>query len=138
MPSNEKNAKAGWLGWIYFAGILMILSGVSDAFLGITALVNHHYVFITSTTNNLLVTTTTNVTTWGWLHLAIGLLVVAAGFSLLHGNNWARIFAIIFMGFAFIENMVYLSVYPIWAIVAMVVNVVVIYALIVNGRDFVE
>jgi hypothetical protein len=131
--ATVNNSVTGWTGWIYFAGILMILRGISEAFLGITALINHQYLFITG--NNQLVLATTHTDAWGWVQLVVGLLVLAAGFSLLHGSNWARIFAIIFASFAFLVNMAFLSVFPVWSIVAMLVDVFIIYALVVHGRE---
>lgn len=131
--ATTNNTVTGWVGWVYFAGLLMILRGVSQAFLGITALVNKHYLFITG--NNQLVYTTTNYNAWGWVDLAVGLLVLAAGFSLLHGSTWARVFAVVFTSISFLVNMAFISVFPVWAIVAMLVDVLVIYALVVHGRE---
>lgn len=131
MPNNNVS---GWAGWIYFAGILMVLRGISDAFIGITALVNEQYLFITGKTGNLVVTAA-NTDAWGWVMLATGAIVLAAGFSLLHGSNWARLFAIVFTSFAFLANMAFLGVFPVWSIVAMAVNVFVLYALIVHGKE---
>lgn len=111
----------------------MILRGLSEAFLGLSALVNKHYLFVT--TNNNLIITTQHANAWGWVELAMGLLVVAAGFALINGSNWARIFAIFFSGIMFLVNMAYLSVFPVWAIVAMVIDLVIIYALVVQGHD---
>jgi hypothetical protein len=132
MPNNNAS---GWTGWIAFAGILMILRGVSQAFLGITALVNKQYLLITGSNGHGLVLSTAHTSAWGWVDLAVGLVVLAAGFSLLHGSNWARIFAIVFMGFSFLVNMAFLGIFPVWSIVAMAVDVFVLYALIVYGKE---
>lgn len=132
MP-NEVRPATGWVGWVYFAGILLILKGLAQGFLGITALVNNHYLFVTA--NNGLVYATADTTAWGWIHLALGVLVLAVGFSVLHGSAWARIFAVFFAGLAFLANMAFLAVFPLWSIVAMIVDVLVIYALIVHGDE---
>lgn len=133
MP-NGRNANAtGWVGWVYFAGILLILRGISQAFLGITALVNKHYLFTTS--NNTLVVTTHNMAAWGWVDLAVGLLVLAVGFSVLHGSTWARVVAVFFTGLSFLVNMAFLGVFPVWSIIAMIVDTFIIYSLIVHGDE---
>ncbi len=129
------NGAASWSGWIAFAGILMILRGISQAFLGITALVNNQYLLVTGGNGNGLVLSTAHTTAWGWVDLAVGLVVLAAGFSLLHGSNWARIFAIVFMGFSFLVNMAFLGIFPVWSIVAMVVDALILYALVVYGKE---
>lgn len=126
--------RTGWVGWVYFAGILLILRGISQAFLGITALVNKHYLFVTNNDNQLIVTAN-NMTAWGWVDLAVGLLVLAVGFSVLHGSTWARIVAVFFAGIAFLVNMAFIGVFPVWAIVAMIVDALIIYALVVHGDE---
>ena len=131
MPTN--NNGGSMVGWVYFAGILMILRGVSEAFLGITALVNKQYLLITGSNN--LVITTAHSNAWGWVQLALGVVILAAGFSLLHRSVWARIFAIFFMGFAFLVNLAFVGVFPLWSILAMVVDVIVIYALVVQSDN---
>lgn len=136
--ATNNNAVSGWSGWIAFAGILMILRGISEAFLGITALVNHQYLLITGGHGNGLVLTTAHTAAWGWVDLAVGVVVLAAGFSLLHGSNWARIFAIVFTGFSFLVNMAFLGVFPVWSVVAMVVDALILYALIVYGKEVVR
>lgn len=132
--ATNNNVTSGWVGWVYFAGVLMVLRGISQAFLGITALINKHYLFLTGN-NNSVVITNAHSAAWGWVDLIVGVLVLAAGFSLMHGSSWARIFAIIFMSVSFLVNMAFLSVFPIWAIIAMIVDVFVIYALVVHGRE---
>lgn len=135
MPNNNAT---GWSGWIAFAGIMMILRGISQAFLGITALVNKQYLLVTSSGNNQLVLSTAHTAAWGWVDLAVGLVVLAAGFSLLHGSTWARIFAVVFVGLSFLVNMAFLGVFPVWSIVAMVVDAFILYALVVYGREVVR
>ncbi len=128
------NGASSWTGWIAFAGILMILRGLSEAFLGITALINNQYLLITGS-NNQLVLNTAHTSAWGWVDLAVGLVVLAAGFSLLHGSNWARIFAVVFTSFSFLVNMAFLGIFPVWSIVGMVVDALILYALVVYGKE---
>lgn len=134
MPTNGNN-QTSMVGWVYFAGVVMILRGIAQAFLGITALVNHQYLLIKGQSTGQLVLTTANTTAWGWVDLAIGLIVLAAGFSLLHGSRWARVFAIVFVSLSFLENIAFLGIFPLWAIVALIIDVFVLYALIVQGRE---
>ncbi len=131
MPTNSNGSSMS--GWVFFAGILMILEGASEAILGVSALFDKHYLFVTQQNN--LILTTVNSTAWGWVGLAIGILVMAAGFSLLHGSEWARIFAIIFIGLSFLKNITFLAEFPVWAIIAMIIDVVILHALIVKHRE---
>jgi hypothetical protein len=133
MAVQNNNEVTGWTGWVYFAGLLMILRGLSGAFLGLTALVNKQYLLVSGP--NAVVLATANVQAWGWVHLALGVLVLAAGFSVMHGSRWARVLAVVFASAAFLANLAFIAVFPIWAVVAMVVDVLVIYALVVHGNE---
>lgn len=126
MPSN--NNVANLSGWVSLAGVLMILRGIAQAFLGITALVNSQYLLVTQ--NNGLVVSAAHTTPWGLVHLGVGVLVLAAGFSLLHGSNWARLFAIVFTSASFLVNLAFLAVFPLWAVVALVIDGFILYGLI--------
>lgn len=132
MPNNGNKATS-MVGWVYFGGVIMILRGLSQAFLGITELVNKKYLFVA---DQRLVYSVSNATAWGWVHLGLGVLILAAGWSLLHNvSGWARILAIVFMGLSFLVNMAFLGVFPLWSIIAMIVDIVIIYALVVRGSE---
>jgi hypothetical protein len=131
MPNGTRSV-TGWVGWVYFAGVLLILRGISEAFLGITALVNKHYLFIA---NSRLVYATNNMTAWGCVDIAIGILLAAVGLAVLRGSLWARVTAVVLVSASFLVNIGFLAFFPVWAVVAMIVDVVIIYALIVHGDE---
>jgi hypothetical protein len=131
MPNGNQRV-TGWVGWVYFAGILLILRGISEAFLGVTALVNKHYLFIA---NSRLVYASNNMTAWGCVDIAIGVLLAAVGLAVLRGSLWARVTAIVIVSASFLVNIGFLAFFPVWAIVAMLVDVAIIYALIVHGDE---
>ena len=79
-----------------------------------------------------------NFTTWGWIHLLLGIVVLIAGFYVMHGSTWARVVGTILAGISLIANLAYVNTYPIWSIAIMVVDVLVIYALIVHGGELKE
>jgi hypothetical protein len=114
-------------GWGVFAGLLMIMVGVFQGFFGIVALFNTDYYVVTP--NALLFV---NVTTWGWIHLLFGLLLVLAGISLLGGGMFGRVIAIILAMLSAIANLIFLPVAPLWAIIVITLDVFIIYALTVN------
>ena len=80
-----------WVGWISFAGIIMILAGTFEAFEGLAALFNDKFFVVTN--NGLLVTA--DYTAWGWVHLILGCVVVAAGCGVFVGKTWARVVGIV-------------------------------------------
>jgi hypothetical protein len=92
-PSSASRADreaSGWaVGFILFAAIMMIMVGVFQAVEGLVAIFqNEFYV----TTRNYIFQF--DATTWGWIHLILGLIVAFAGWGLLSGRTWARTVAI--------------------------------------------
>jgi hypothetical protein len=81
---------SGWaVGFILFAAIMMIMVGVFQALQGLIAIFENE--FYVATRNYIF---QFDATTWGWIHLVIGLLVAFAGWGLLSGRTWARTVAI--------------------------------------------
>jgi hypothetical protein len=116
------------LGFILFGALLMIMGGVFQALAGLIAIFEDD--FYAATRNYLL---EFDVTTWGWIHLTIGVVAVLAGAALFSGATWARIVAITLAVLSAIANFGFIPYYPIWSILIIVVNVFVIWALAVYG-----
>ncbi len=132
MAKNDTNV-SGWTGWVFFAGFMMILAGVLQTITGLTALLNSKWLVVGE--RGLLVF---NFTTWGWVHLLTGLIILMAGFSVMHGAAWARAVGVVLATVSFVANMAWVNTYPIWSIIIMVVDVLVIYALTVHGGELRE
>jgi hypothetical protein len=130
MARNDSRQVTGWVGWVYFASFLLILGGVFQVIMGFTALLNDQFYVLTA--HNLIAF---DITTWGWLHLLLGLLMVIVGISLFAGRMWARVTAIILASLNFIGQFAFIGVYPWWSIISMVLDVLVIYALTVHGDE---
>ena len=122
----------GWVGWIAFAGFMMIMIGVFHAISGIAGIAKDD-VFVIGTGTEYAFKF--SVTTWGWIHLIAGIIVLIAGFGLFSGATWARTVGVIVAGISAIANFAWLPYYPIWAIVILTIDVLVIWALIVHGRE---
>ena len=120
---STKGSMAGWIG---FAGIVMLILGRIDFFQGLIALFDDKYYVVTA--SGFLVV---DLTTWGWIMLLWGVLLVLAGLGLLGGQGWARWFTIVVVALNFFAQLGFLgnSNYPLWALTALALNVVVLYAL---------
>ncbi|HEY5858074.1 MAG TPA: glycosyltransferase [Aldersonia sp.] len=70
-----------------------------------------------------------DTTTWGWIHILVGALLLAAGFGLFTGATWARIVAIIAASLSIIANFLWLPYYPAWSILLIALAIVVIWAI---------
>jgi uncharacterized membrane protein len=77
------------IGFVLFAAVMMILVGVFQGLAGLVALVNDN--FYLATREYLF---QFDVTTWGWIHLILGIVVALAGVGLLAGRSWARVVGI--------------------------------------------
>jgi hypothetical protein len=117
-------------GLSVFAAVAMMMIGSFQAIQGIVALANDtfyvvgpKYVF------------QFDLTTWGWIHLALGILVAVAGYFVLQGAVWARTVGVIVAVISALFNFAWLPYYPVWSIIIITLNVFVIWALTAHGRD---
>jgi hypothetical protein len=130
-------AKEPWTGWISFAGFVIIIVGVMDALQGIAAIFHDEYIVATAKGVALL-----DVTAWGWTSLIWGAVLVLAGFGLLGGAGWARWLAIIGVGINAIQQVAFMSnypqAYPLWDILIVALNILVLFALTARWRGYSE
>jgi len=118
-------------GWVFFAGIIMILIGFFHAFEGLIGIFKDHYYLVTK--NGLVISV--SYTTWGWILLIFGVIVLLAGFGVMTGALWARIVGIIVAGISMIVNVAFFQALPLLAVVIIAMDVVIIYALAVHGGE---
>lgn len=131
--STNTPTVTGWVGWAYFAAYLMMLSGFFQMIYGLTAVLNDKYFAVTA--NNLLIF---DVTTWGWIHLLTGALVLLAGLTLLSGSLYGRTVGVIVAFFSALVALGDLSLYPVWSVIVITLDVLVIWALTVHGKELKE
>lgn len=125
---------SGWaVGWTFFAAMMMVMLGCWWAFAGLVGIFNDefyvkgaHYVFQFDTT------------TWGWIHVIMGIVVWFAAAGLFTGAVWARTVGVILALISGIIAFAWLPWYPFWAILFIVASVGVIWALTAHGRDVTE
>jgi hypothetical protein len=126
-----RHEPSGWaIGFSAFAGAMMLMIGFFHAVAGLAALFNNK---VYAVTPNYIFTL--NITTWGWLHLILGIVVLLAGFGVFTGAVWARTVGVIIAVISAIANFAFLPYYPLWAMAIIAVDVAVIWALTTHGRD---
>jgi hypothetical protein len=131
--ARKTNEPTGWVGWVAFASFMMILVGFFEAIVGLTAIVKDSFYVVTE--NYLF---NIDINTWGWIHFILALVVIMAGFALLNGKVWARIIGVLMAGLSAVVNMYYIPYYPVWSLLIITINVLVIYALIAHGDELAE
>jgi hypothetical protein len=124
-------ATSGWaVGFIMFAAIMMIMVGVFQALQGIIAIFENE--FYVATRNY---TFQFDATTWGWIHLLLGLLVAFAGYGLLSGKTWARLLAITLAALSATANFLFIPYYPFWSLLLITLDILVIWAITAHGGE---
>lgn len=121
----------GWTGWVVFGAMMMILLGSFQAIAGLVALFDDGYYLVSP--NGLVVNV--DYTTWGWVHLIVGLVALAAGFGLVRGAMWARVLGVAAAAISAIVNFAFIAAYPFWALTMITLDVLIIYAIVAHGRE---
>jgi hypothetical protein len=132
-PSRARGQEAtsGWaVGFVLFAAIMMIMIGIFQAIAGLVAIFENE--FYAATRNYLF---KFDATTWGWIHLIVGLIIVFAGWGLLSGRTWARVVGITLAVISAIANFAFLPYYPFWALTIITLDIFVIWALAAHGGE---
>lgn len=120
-------------GGTVFAGVLLFVDGILGVLKGIAGIASddvytriNDYVFKFS------------VTSWGWIHLILGVILILVGLGILKGATWARGAGVVLASLNLIANFMWLPYTPVWAIVTIAIDVFVIWALCTdrsNPRD---
>jgi hypothetical protein len=118
------------IGVTVTAAVILILGGVLHAMQGVVGLANNEFYV---TTQNWIFKF--DATTWGWVHILVGLLAIGTGIGLFYGAVWARTLGVIVAAVSVFANFVWLPYYPVWAILIIAFDFFVIWALTAHGRD---
>lgn len=121
----EESTKGGWaLGIELFAAVTLMTLGSFQALEGLSAIreddlyvAGIDYIFAF------------DLTTWGWIHLSVGVIAVLTGIGLTFGQAWARIFGIVIAVLSALLNFMFIPYYPIWSLVVIAFAAGVVWAL---------
>ncbi|MFC9766343.1 hypothetical protein [Rhodococcus jostii] len=105
------------------AAIIMVTVGIIHLFQGIAAVAENE-VFV----SGLNYIYKFDLTTWGWIHIVLGVLVAGVGLALFTGAGWARVSAIVIAAVSILANFLWLPYYPWWSVLIIALDVVVIWA----------
>ncbi|MDF5754523.1 hypothetical protein [Spongiactinospora sp. TRM90649] len=127
---HPQQTVTGWVGWVWFAGIIMLMVGIFNIITGLYAIVNQS--LYVQTPNRLLLF---NLAGWGWVHLIFGVLLFATGLALCVGQTWARAVAVVLLVINAITQLIWIALNPWWSLVIIAIDVLALYAIIVHGRE---
>jgi len=123
------------VGFTAFAGAIMGVAGFFQMIAGFGAILEdkvyvagQDYVF------------SFDVTTWGWIHLLIGVVLVASGVGVFYGSVLARSVGVFVAGLSAVANFAFLLGWnqPFWSMLVIGLDVAIIWALTMHGRDITE
>jgi hypothetical protein len=120
----------GWVGWVYFAAMLMFLVGIFQAIAGFVALFKSD-IYVASASGLVVF----DYSQWGWIHIFMGIILFITAISIMAGSTWARIFGAIIVGFSAIANFAFLPASPVWSTILIAVDILIIWALLVHGDE---
>ena len=125
---SQRNPMA--VGISVFAAAMLMMSGLAEALNGIAALINDEFLvrvggYIYEFDS----------TTWGWIHLLLGAAFVAVGVFIIMGKSWAYLVGIVLAVLNGLLNFLWLPISPIWAVLFIAINVLIIWALATTRRD---
>ncbi|MET9022691.1 hypothetical protein ABZV93_22185 [Actinopolymorpha sp. NPDC004070] len=135
VPAEAEEARAaaggGGLGWMMYAGVVLVAAGIFEAIWGLTALLRTTYFVVPS----IGLVVSFNYTAWGWVHIGLAVLLVLTGLAVLAGQSWARYAGICLAALSMIANFLTLAAFPFWSLVMIAVDILVIYGLSVHGQE---
>jgi len=126
----ERETGALAAGFALFAGLMMIMIGSFQAITGFAAILENEFYVVTPN-----YAFEVDATTWGWIHLLLGIVLAVAGWGAIAGQVWARVIGITLAVLSAIANFFFIPYYPLWSIVIIALDVFVIWALCVYGRQ---
>jgi len=124
IPNTQPNVSPWAQGAAVFAGVLLIVVGAFQAIEAFAAIVNDEYFVVLPNYVFAL-----DLTVWGWIHLLLGLGLVAIGVFVLRGESWARLAGIFVAAASAVLNFFWLPYSPWWALLIIGIDVLVIWAL---------
>ena len=121
----EQPKVSGWaIGGIAFAASLLVLAGIFQTLAGLAALFDDEFFVVVGN-----YAFDVDVTAWGWIHLVLGLLLLAAGAGLYARRAWAAVVALVLAMLSAVSNFFFIPYYPWWALLVIGLDVWVIWAL---------
>ena len=129
--STDQYKSSSATGWVIFAAAVMLTIGAIDIIQGLAALLKDETYQVTN--SGLLVTT--DFTRWGWSLIIWGIVLILAAMALFSGKGWGRWFAIFAIIINGIGQIAWFPAYPLWSLLAIGLEIAVLYALTAGWRD---
>ena len=115
-------------GWVWFAGVLLLMLGTLNFIEGIAAVSNSHFFvgnahYIVGSLN-----------TWGWVVMIIGVVELAVGCGVFVKNQLSRWVGVIVLGLNAIVQLMMIPAYPFWSLSIFTLDILAIFGLVAYGH----
>lgn len=129
--TRSRTRVTGWVGWIVFGAIMLVIAGTFTIIWGLTAIFRDQ-VFVVGRSGNVI---NIDYTAWGWLHLIIGVIALVTGVALFNGAHWAQATAVVLAFLNAVAQLLVIFSYPVWAVIVIALDIMVIYAITAHGPE---
>ena len=127
----QETQPSSWaMGWATLAAILMMIHGVWGSMVGLAGILEDEFYVVTPDW-----VFQFDATTWGWIHLIVGIILLVSGFGIFSGNVMARTVGVVIAGLSAVTYFAFIPYYPVWSIVVIAIDIAIIWALTAHGRD---
>ncbi|MFF2370796.1 hypothetical protein [Agromyces sp. NPDC058110] len=121
----------GWVGWGWFAGAMLLTAGIIDLIYGFVAISGPDSAYFVGDDAVVLL----DIAGWGWWHVISGAALILVALALFGGAAWARVVAIILAILNAVGQMFLITEQPWLSLALIALDILVIYALTVHGRE---
>jgi hypothetical protein len=127
----DRQTKGLWADLVStFGGVLLLISGAFEILQGLAAITNQD---LYSAGSDYLYKF--DMTVWGWVHVVIGVLSAIVAVGVLARRSWGQITGVVIAGLSMIANFAFIPRYPLWSLIVIAVDALVVWALLTQLGD---
>lgn len=124
-PRGKTGTVTDWVsGPTLFAVLMLVAGGAFQVLEGLAALIGHRFFLVTAS-----YAYRVDITVWGWIHLVLGIVLLAVSIGVLRGSLVARFAAMGLCVLSAVAHFLFIPYQPIWSVLIITVDVAVIWAL---------
>jgi hypothetical protein len=127
---DDRPQPSSWTGWVAFGAGMLMFAGLVHVFQGLIALLDDDYLL---TPDGLAVDVP--YSTLGWVYIGLGVVSLAIGGGMVLAVRAALVAGVVVAALSAIVHMATIAANPMWSVVVIAFDVIVIYAILTHGRE---
>lgn len=120
-------------GWVVFSGIAIALAASANLIFAITVLAKSDWIVLTPEA-----LVRFDLTTVGVIYLIFAVFQFFVAMAVFNGELWARVLGIVGASLNLVAQMAFMSLYPAWSWLLIIIDGLIIYGLTVHGDEVAE